>query len=378
MALFNTTLNAAMRGVVYSGVPYEVTVQNLPVPSIINQINAVVRITTSGICGSDLHYYRGVIGGSSVPFTVGYEAIGYISEVRSAVSSLSVGDYVVISDTASHGSLQMETAPDEYFGGGGDLDGLQAEYARVRFADAHLIPVPPNSNTTTPSLEQNYVTVGDIFATAWTALNRSGFEPRDSVAVSGAGPVSLLAAYSAILRGASLVYSVDHVQQRLDLAEFIDVIPTNFVDSDPLQNILSQEPGGATRRRHASLNAKLETDEDILIRQMVGVTRVRGGIGIAGAYQASPDGSGVPCGSSISPNATLPMTEFFSKGLSIRGGPVDPKLVAPELARRVRLIARVEAHPSFITSAVIDIEEAPQYYQAFNRQDESKVFIRFA
>ncbi|OBR03362.1 putative Alcohol dehydrogenase [Colletotrichum higginsianum IMI 349063] len=378
MALMNSTLNATMRGVVFGGVPYDVTVENLPVPTISSQTDAIVRITTAGICGSDLHTYRGLIGGGAVPFTMGHEAIGYVAEVGSAVSSLSVGDYVVIPDTPSTATLEMEPTLYEFFGSGGSLDGLQAEYARVRSADANLIPVPLTRNTTSPSLEQDYLTVGDIFSTAWTAVTWSGFQPGDSVAVFGAGPVGLLAAYSALLRGASRVYSVDHVPQRLELARSIGAVPIDFRASDPVAQILAREPGGVARSVDAvgmeSLNADLEIEEDILLRQTVGVTRTGGGVGVVGVYVATPDSPSGPRGSTISPNGTLPMTEFFFKGLSVRGGLVDPKLVAPEL---VQLIASGRARPSFITSAVIGIEDAPEYYRRFNRQEESKVFIRF-
>lgn len=111
------SVNATMRGVVYSGVPFEMAVQDLPMPTILNETDAVVRITTSALCGSDLHIYRGVSGGSP-PWTMGHEALGYIAELGSAVSSLSVGDYVIIPDTPSHGHLQTEPQAGDYFGNG--------------------------------------------------------------------------------------------------------------------------------------------------------------------------------------------------------------------------------------------------------------------
>ncbi|KAJ3507447.1 hypothetical protein NM208_g15956 [Fusarium decemcellulare] len=111
--------------VVFAGNPFEVLVQDLPVPTLQQETDAVVRITTAGICGSDLHVYRGVMGGGQVPFTIGHEAIGYISEIGSAVTSLSVGDYVVIPDTPSSGVLELESGGGAYFGNGVGLDGLQ-------------------------------------------------------------------------------------------------------------------------------------------------------------------------------------------------------------------------------------------------------------
>lgn len=128
MALNISGAAAIMRGVVYNGVPFEMNVQDLPVPTIGNETDAVVRITTSAICGSDLHVYRGVSGGTP-PWIVGHEAIGYVSEIGSAVSSLSVGDYVVIPDTVNHGHLEMEPGATEYFGNGqaGLPEGLQGK-----------------------------------------------------------------------------------------------------------------------------------------------------------------------------------------------------------------------------------------------------------
>ncbi|KAJ3521367.1 hypothetical protein NM208_g13320 [Fusarium decemcellulare] len=112
-----------------------------------------------------------------------------------------------------------------------------------------------------------------------------------------------------------------------------------------------------------SLNSDLEIDEDIIIRQM-----------IDGVYLATENNPAAPLGSTISPNATVAMNDFFGKGLSIRGGSVDPKLVAPEL---VRLIQSGKAQPSFITSAIIGVAGAPEYYERFEQHKETKVFIKF-
>ncbi|VUC26793.1 unnamed protein product [Clonostachys rosea] len=367
-----------MRGVVFSGTPYEVTVQDLPLPTILDPTDAIVRITTTGICGTDLHMYRGLLAQGDKPYTLGHEAIGYVSEIGSSVTSLSVGDYVVISDLVTSGHLELEPAFGTFFGASAELDGLQAEYARVPYADVNLIPVPLTHNTTSLSQEQDYLLIGDIFATAWSALTWSNFEPGDTVAVFGAGPVGLLAAYSAFLRGASRVYSVDHVAQRLELAASIGAIPINFVEGDPVQQILAHEPDGVMRSvdcvGYESLNADLEIEGGIIVRQMIDVTHREGGIGIVGVHAASPDGPLSPRAHVVSPNATISMTSFFTKNLSIRGGNVNAKEFAPIL---VPLIASGVAHPGFISSSVIDIEKAPEYYGRFNRTEESKVFIHF-
>ncbi|ODM19381.1 hypothetical protein SI65_04365 [Aspergillus cristatus] len=178
--------NATMQALVYNGTPYNVTIANVSRPTIQNHTDAVVRITTSAICGSALHFYHGLMGGTP-PCVVGHEAIGHVSAVGDAVSSLSVGDYVVIPDNAAAGHLEMVPEALNSFGGGTGLGGLQAEYARVPFADDSLIPVPLTHETTNSSVERDYLTTGDIFATGWSAIDYSGFQPGDTVAVFGAG-----------------------------------------------------------------------------------------------------------------------------------------------------------------------------------------------
>ncbi|KAF4775053.1 alcohol dehydrogenase GroES-like domain-containing protein [Colletotrichum scovillei] len=325
MAL-NNTLGALMRGVMYRGVPGEMTVENIPMPTILNQTDAIVRITTSALCGSDLHVYRGYQGGAP-PWNMGHEAIGYISELGSAVSGLEVGDYVIIPDTVNHGRLEMEPAGLDFYGNGAVItDGLQ-----------------------------------------W-----------DTVAVFGSGPVGLMAAYSATLRGASRVYVIDHVQARLDLAASIGAIPINFAASDPVAQIMASEPNGVMRSVDCvgieALNSTLEHQPNIILDQMVNLTHIGGGIGQVGVYMAQPDSPGSPLGSTFSPIAEFPLSDFFGKRLKFQAGPVDPKLYATML---VDLISSGKASPHFIASASISIEDVPAYYARFNTHDEVKVFINF-
>ncbi|KAJ4175617.1 hypothetical protein NW755_014839, partial [Fusarium falciforme] len=252
------------------------------------------------------------------------------------------------------------------------------EYARVRLADHSLIPIPLTQETTNSTIEQDYLTLSDVFATGWASLDFAGFQPGDSVAVFGSGPVGLLAAYSALLRGASNVYVVDHIQSRLDRAESIGAIPINFRDEDPVAQILALEPGGVMRSVECvgmeALNSHLEIQGDITVQQMVAVTHYGGGIGHVGVFLAHMDSPGAPLGSSIAPDITFPMSEFWEKSLSLRAGAVDPKQYAPIL---LDLIESGKAHPSFISSAVVDIDDVPSYYESFNRGEEVKVFIHF-
>lgn len=234
----------------------------------------------------------------------------------------------------------------------------------------------------------DYLTLSDIFPTAWTALTFSGFEPGDSVAVFGAGPVGLLAAYSALLRGASRVYVVDRVAQRLQRAADIGAIPVSFDETfggdDPVAEILRREDaeGGGSRGVNRAVdcvgmeavNWKGEREQGVVMRNMVDVVGEKGGIGLVGVYMAQDSSPGAPRGDRVSKEIGFPVTEFFNKGLKMQGGVIDPKIVAPEL---VELIASGRARPGFVATAVIDIEEVPEYYARFDRHEEIKVYIRF-
>ncbi|GME26973.1 alcohol dehydrogenase [Neofusicoccum parvum] len=366
-----------MRGVVYNS-PYNVSVTDLPMPTLQANTDAIVRMTYAAICGSDLHMYHG-LQGDTAPWGMGHEGIGYISEIGDAVTALAVGDYVVIPDNVGTGHLNMEEpASLSSFGVGGDLGGLQAEYARVPNADQNLIPVPLTHNTTSTALSQSYLTASDILATAWTVLDFASFTPGDTVAVFGAGPVGLLAAYSAILRGATRVYSVDRVAARLARAASIGAIPIDFGAGDPVAQILAREPGGVRRAVDCvgmeAVNASGGLQEDVVVRHMVAVTGARGGVGQVGVFIAQDDSAAAPFASSIDPNIGFPLSDFFTKGLSFQAGVVRPLERAAEM---VELISSGKVDPSFIASAVIGVEEAPEYYERFDQHEEIKVFIHF-
>ncbi|KAK7529259.1 alcohol dehydrogenase [Phyllosticta citribraziliensis] len=363
-----SNMTAMMRAVAQFGQAFNVSVVDVPVPTILDATDVIVRINMSAICGSDMHTYHFDSGSPEQPYLYGHEAIGYVTEIGDAVQFLNVGDYVVIPDNLDNGHWTIE--PDVYdtqhvlSGPEGEaLPGVQTEYTRIPFADNSLIPVPVNSSTSETTL-MDYLFVGDIFSTAWTGVTWSGFEPGDSVAVFGAGPVGLLAAYSAILRGASRVYSVDQVQERLDLAASIGAIPINFRNSSAVDQILRMEPGGVRRSVEAvgfeAVNANGTVDSSVTLREMVQVTAPVGGMGILGVFNDSLNDFNIG--------------GTYMKNIAIHGGIVLPlQSVAAEL---VPLITSGRANPSFIVSSIIGIEEAPEYYARFSRHEETKVVIR--
>ncbi|OAA35485.1 alcohol dehydrogenase [Beauveria brongniartii RCEF 3172] len=374
--------STSMRAVAWLGQPYNVSVIDMPMPSIVNETDVVVRITSSAICGSDLHFYHGYSGSPNVPWGLGHEAVGYVSEIGDAVTSLHVGDYVIVPDNADHGHWGP-SHPLSFGVGAPDYGGLQgyyntsSEYARVPFADTSLIPIPINSADREAELD--YLMIADVFTTGWHSLSYSGFEAGDSVAIFGAGPVGLLAAYSAVLRGASTVYVVDHVESRLRLARSIGASTINFFDQDPVAAILALEPHGVTRSLDAvgfeSINATGQMHTGVVLEQMVTVTSIYGGMGVAGVYNGGANStSGAPLAGSLPAEIPMPVAALWRKGLQLGTGIVLPLLRAPPL---LHLIASGKASPSFVVSAEIDIESALEYYRRYSDHLESKVVIRF-
>lgn len=261
---------------------------------------------------------------------------------------------------------------------------LQAEYLRVPSADTGLIPVPsleykdPATNIS-HSLLHDYVMLSDIFATGWTSLDYAGFEAGDTVAVFGAGPVGLMAAYSAILRGASKVYSVDYVPDRLNVAKSIGAIPINFRHADPVAQIRAHEPNGVTCSIDAvgyeQVNRNLTVQSDVIIRNMLAVTSTGGGMGTVGVYnQESNNTATAPHASTVHTHVDFSLTDFFFGEFKWGAGPSKPIDLAPQL---LHLVSSGKARPGFIVSDVVNIEDAPAAYARFERHEATKVVISF-
>ncbi|KAK5705947.1 hypothetical protein LTS12_028236 [Elasticomyces elasticus] len=367
-----------MRAVTYHGVPSSVNVTNVPRPTVMESTDVIVKMTLSVICGTDLHTYHGLEGGNP-PWVMGHEGLGTVSDVGNAMNTLKVGDYNVIPDSIASGHLEtgstMSSA--EGFGFGGDLGGLKAEYALVPNAQDTLIPINITTNTTSLALEQNLLSLSDIFATEWQSLDFAGFQPGDCVAIFGAGPVGLLAALAAKIRGASRLFSIDCIGERLSRATILGAIPIDFSHNDPVAQIKAYEP----RSMHRSVDcvgmeaadAHNHKDEGIVLQNMVDVTASGGSIGQIGVYHAQNSSRGAPLASTISPRIAFPISNFWLNGLSYRPGVVDPRPLADKL---LSLISNDRAFPNVISSSVIDIEQAPEYYKRFDAKQEIKVYIR--
>lgn len=245
-------MDRTMRAVVYQG-PYDVAIEEVDDPEIEHPNDVVIDITTSCICGSDLHMYEGRTAAEE-GIVFGHENMGIVSEVGEAVSTLEEGDRVVMPFNVSCGFCQnceegytgFCTNVNPGFAGGaygyvamGPYPGGQAEKLRVPYADHNALKLPEGDEH-----EDAFSLLADIFPTGWHGTELANLQPGESVAIFGAGPVGLMAAYSAKIKGAAEIYVVDQVPSRLELAEEnCDATAIDFSEGDPVDQIIEEHGG---------------------------------------------------------------------------------------------------------------------------------------
>lgn len=373
-----------MKAVVYEA-PFRVSVRNVEDPKIVHPNDAIIKITTTCICGSDLHMYEGRTA-AEPGIVFGHENMGIVTEIGTGVSKLKVGDRVVMPFNVACGHCQncesgytaFCTEVNPGFAGGaygyvamGPYPGGQAQYLRIPWADFNALRLPVGTEH-----EADFALLADIFPTGWHGITLSGFQPGESVVVFGAGPVGLMAAYSAILRGASEVYSVDRVPERLNKARSIGAIPINFDQGDAVDQILQIRHGALVDRAvdavgYQAVDKGQEVPNTILV-SMVRVVRPTGGLGVPGLYVPSDPGG-------VDPHAKegylmFPVGKFFEKGLAMGTGQCNVK----HYNRYLRdLIISGKAQPSFVVSHEISIDDAPVAYEKFDKRIDgyTKVLI---
>ncbi|KAK5012123.1 hypothetical protein LTR60_004549, partial [Cryomyces antarcticus] len=313
-----------MKALHYEG-PFKVSVKEVDAPSIEHPDDCIVKVTTAAICGSDLHMYQGRTA-AEAGLVFGHENMGIITEVGSGVTLLKKGDRVVmpfnVADgrcrNCEEGKTAFCTGVNPGFAGGaygyvamGPYQGGQAQFIRVPYADFNCLTLPPGIEH-----EADFALLADIFPTGWHGLVLAGFRPGESVAVFGAGPVGLMAAYSGIIRGASDVYVVDTVPERLAAAEKIGCIPIDFKASDPVEQIIQKNGGMVDRAVDAvgyqAVDASGSKEKpNIVLEQIIKVTRPTGGLGIPGLYV--PADPGAPDAQSKEGNILIPFGKLFEK-----------------------------------------------------------------
>ncbi len=238
-----------MKAVVFHGVG-DIRVEDVPEPTLEDNTDAIVRITTSAICGTDLHFVRGTVPDMRPGTILGHEAVGVIEDLGSDVRNFSVGDRVVIPSTIACGYCaycragyyaQCDNANPNgkqggtsFYGGPestGGFHGLQAEKARVPFAAVNLFKLPDNIT------DDQGILLSDIFPTGYFASELANVKNGHSVAVFGCGPVGQFAIASAKLMGAGRVFAVDHVTDRLDIARLQGAEVIDFNRDQPVEKL---------------------------------------------------------------------------------------------------------------------------------------------
>lgn len=369
-----------MKAVVYER-PFSVTVTDVDDPQIQHPNDVIVRITSSAICGSDLHMYEGRTA-AEPGIVFGHENLGVIEEVGDGVTSLSVGDRVVMPFNVACGfcknCLAGETGfcltVNPGFAGGaygyvamGPYTGGQAERLRVPFADFNCLKLPEGDEN-----ETDYILLADIFPTGYHGCELAQVSPGETVAVYGAGPVGLMAAYSALLRGASKVFVVDRVPERLAKAEEIGAIPIDFTQGDPAEQIKAQTNGEGTDKGIDAVGYQAQKGDEsgheepaIVLNQLVETVRPTGRLGIPGLYVPSDPGG--PDEHAKHGQLLVSIGKMFEKGQKMGTGQCNVK----KYNRQLRdLIASGRARPSFVVSHELSLEDAPQAYDKFDKRIE--------
>jgi glutathione-independent formaldehyde dehydrogenase len=395
-----------MKAVSYEGLR-EMSVSEHPKPKLKSPTDALLRVTTSGICGSDLHMYDG-----RTPLeegtVVGHEIMGVIDEVGKAVHSIKKGDRVVLPFNVACGfcfnchrghteaCLTMNPeAPHAAYGyaGMGPYQGGQAEFVLVPHADFNCLKLPGKPGD---QWEDDFLLLSDVFPTAYHATELACVTPGKTVAVFGAGPVGLLTAYCALLKGASEVYVVDNVAERLDKAEELGAVPVDFSDGDPVEQIFelrkknrgiqqSMRPGeekmkgvdcaidavGYQARNDDNPEQEKATQ---VLENCLKVVNATGHVGLIGVYIApDPGAKGEDAKKGI---YRFPIADFFDKGVTMGSGQAPVKKYNEYLRD---LIVNGRAKPSQIVSHRIPIDEAPEAYAKFDKRIEgyTKILIKF-
>ena len=376
-----------MKALVYNGT-LKVSVQDVPDATIADPRDAVITLTTSNICGSDLHMYEGRTNVEEGKI-LGHENMGIVSAVGPGVHTFAVGDRVSVPFNIGCGTCRnctskwtsfctkMNPIPGmdgaAYgFAGMGPYDGGQAQFLRVPHADFNLLRLPPGNEH-----ENDFTMLSDIFPTGWHGVVLSGMQPGDRVAVFGGGPVGLMAAHSAILQGASQVFLVDKQADRLKLAESIGATSIDFSAGDPVEQILDLTDGrGADRGVEAvgwqAHDAAGEEHPELVLDNLVKVVRSTGGIGVVGVYV--PTDPGVP-DSANAGRIGWDYGTFFTKGQTMGTGQAPVKRYNRQLRD---LILTGAAKPSFLVSHEVPLVDAVEAYDKFDRRVDgyTKVLLK--
>jgi glutathione-independent formaldehyde dehydrogenase len=376
-----------MKALVYNG-PRDVSVKDVPDPKMEKPTDVLVRITSTNICGSDLHMYEGRTSVHEGK-VLGHENLGEVIEVGKAVDRIKVGDRVCLPFNIGCGFCKncergltgfcLTTNPG--FAGAaygyaemGPYEGGQAEYLRVPYADFNCLRLPPDAQ----EKEDDYVMLADIWPTGYHATELAGVLPGESVVVYGAGPVGLMAAYSAIIKGAKEVLLVDRHPDRLRLAEKIGAIPIDDSKGDPVEQIMDMTKGEGVDKGCECVGWQAHDPQghevpNLTMNNLVKSVRPTGAIGVIGVFVPKDPESADELGQQG--QIAFDMGLFFQKGLRMGSGQANVKAYNRHLRD---LIAVGKAKPSFLVSHKLPLHAAPDAYKHFDAREDgwTKVVLK--
>jgi len=376
----------------------KVQVDTVPDPKILNPRDVIIRITSTAVCGSDLHLYNGFVKSMEEGDILGHEFMGEVVEKGSEVKNLGMGDRVVVPFTISCGqcpSCQKQQfslcdnsnpnawIPEKTYGDTtaglfgfshmlGGYAGGQAEYVRVPFADVGPLKVPSGIP------DEKLLFLSDIFPTGYAAVERCNITHGDVVAVWGCGPVGQMAIRSAGILGAAKVIGIDRFAPRLALAEKGGAETINYEECDDLEGELRARTGGrgpdvcidavgmeahgittVAKIDRAKQALMMETDRPYVLRQVIQCCRKGGRVSIPGVYVGLVD--------------KFPIGTAFSKGLTLSMGQTHMQKYMRPL---FDLVEAGKIDPSEIITHRVSLEDAPDAYRVFcDKEDDAVKFV---
>ncbi|MEX3899483.1 glutathione-dependent formaldehyde dehydrogenase [Paraburkholderia sp. JPY432] len=375
----------------------DVRFDNVPDPVIEHPRDAIVKVSSCAICGSDLHLFDGFMPSMKSGDILGHEFMGEVVEVGSGNARLKVGERVVVPFTIACGecdqcrrgffsvcerSNRNKEMADKVFGHTtaglfgyshltGGYPGGQAEYVRVPFADVTPVKIPDGLT------DEQVLFLGDILPTGWQAAVQCEIQPTDTVAIWGAGPVGQFAIRSAIMLGAKQVIVIDRVPERLDMARAVGAITINFEDESVLDRLKELTHGKGPEKcidavgmeSHATRSfdalydrakqaVMLETDRPHVLREMIYVCRPAGVLSIPGVYGGLID--------------KIPFGAAMNKGLTFRMGQTHVNRWTDDLLKRIQ-----DGHidPSFVITHTVPLEQGPDMYRVFREKEDGCIKV---
>jgi len=377
--------------------PKDIRCETVPDPAIEQPRDAIVKVTSCAICGSDLHLYDGYMLGMKSGDIIGHEFMGEVVEVGPENKFLRVGDRVVVPFTITCGECEQcrrgnysvcertnrnRDLAAKLFGHStaglygythltGGYAGGQAEFVRVPFADAGPVKIPDGLT------DEQVLFLGDIFPTGWQAAVQCDIEPDDTVAVWGAGPVGQFAIRSAVMLGARQVVAIDNRPDRLSMAAAGGAIALNFEDESVVGRLNELTGGkgpekcidavGMEAHSTRSLDSiydrakqalMMETDRPHVLREMIYCCRPAGTLSIPGVYGGLAD--------------KIPVGALMNKGLTVRTGQTHVNRWTDDLLQRIQ---EGQIDPSFVVTHRASLEEGPQMYRTFRDKEDGCIKV---